>query len=114
MISLREHAEIGRVMKLMEGESPQFTDEQLEAAESYALKWNPVSGKTLLCLYDAADAGLGSMEFEDPDVAIAFVEEYFDLEDDDLSDLESYDWANDTYDDRLLNAQSDDGTSDVA
>jgi hypothetical protein len=111
MISLKEHMEINRVVKLMEGESPQFTDEQLQAAESYALKWNPVSGNTILCLYDAADLSLGNMEFEDADVAIAFVEEYFDLEDDDLADLESYDWANDNYDDRMLNALGDDGTS---
>lgn len=111
MISLREHAEISRVVKLMEGESPHFTDEQLDAAESYALKWNPVSGNTILCLYDAADLCLGTMEFEDADVAIAFIEEYFDLDDDEMSYIESYDWANDNYDDRVLNALADDGTS---
>lgn len=112
MISLKEHAEISRVMNLMEGESPQFTDEQLDAAESYALKWNPVSGNTILCLYDATDMCLGNMEFEDADVAIAFVEEYFDLDDDDLADLESYDWANDNYDDRVVDASQADGASD--
>lgn len=111
MISLKEHIEITRSVQLMEGESPVFTAEQLECAASYALKWNPITGMTALWLYDDANQGLGSMEFEDPDVAIGFVEEYFDLDDDDLSELESYSWANDNYDDRVQNALADDGTS---
>lgn len=111
MISLKEHIQITQAVHLMEGESPVFTSEQLECAESYALKWNPISGMTVLCLYDAQGQGLGSMEFEDPDVAIAFVEEYFDLDDEDLADLESYEWANDNYDDRVNDALADDGTS---
>lgn len=114
MISLKEHIEITRVVQLMEGESPQFTDEQLQAAEFYTLKWNPVSGNTKLCLFNAASEQLGDMEFSDPDVAIAFVEEFFDIDDDEAADLESYAWANDNYDDRVQNALADDGTSDAA
>lgn len=107
MISLKEHIEITRVVQLMEGESPQFTDEQLAAAEFYTLKWNPVSGNTKLCLYNAGGEGLGDMEFEDPDVAVAFVEEFFDIDDDETAELESYAWANDNYADRVQNALAD-------
>lgn len=113
MISLKEHIEISRVVQLMEGESPQFTEDQLQAAEFYTLKWNSVSGNTKLCLFNAASESLGDMEFEDPDVAIAFVEEFFDIDDEETANLESYAWANDVYDDRLANAQADDGTSDA-
>ena len=111
MISLTEHIEITRVVQLMEGESPSFTAEQLQAAEFYTLKWNPVSGNSKLCLYNADSEQLGDMEFEDPDVAIAFVEEFFDIDDEETAELESYAWAN--VDDRIQSALADDGTSDA-
>ena len=115
MLTLNEHLEISRVVSLMEGEQTEFTDEQLDATEYYEMKYNPVSGNTILCLFDDAGQKLASVEFEDADVAIAFVEEYFDLDEDDVRDLESYDWANDgedNYDDRLQNAVADDGTTE--
>lgn len=111
MISLKEHIQISEMVQLMEGESPEFTPEQLEAAEYYTLKWNAISGNTILCLFDAAGQGLGNVEFEDADIAIAFVEEYFDIDDDEIASLESYEWANDNVDDREQNALADDGTS---
>jgi hypothetical protein len=104
VIGLKEHIEISDKVNLMEGESPQFTDEQLDAADYYQLKWNAVSGNTVLSLYDANGDGLGSVEFEDADVAVAFIEEYFDLDEDELEKLENYSWVDDdsdNYDDRV-------------
>jgi len=95
MITLQEHIEISEKVLMFEGEAPAFTEEQLEAAEFYQLKWNAVSGDTELYLYDVNGEGLGSVSFEDADIAIAFVEEYFDLDEDDILDLESYAWADD-------------------
>lgn len=115
MLTLNEHLEVSRVVNLMEGEQTEFTDEQLELAEFYEMKFNPVSGNTILSVFDESGLKLASVEFEDADVAIAFVEEYFELDEDDLRDLDSYAWANDgedNYDDRLQNAVADDGTSD--
>lgn len=114
MLTLREHLEVNEAINLMEGEQPEFTDEQLDKAEYYELKWHPVSANTILSLFDEAGEKLGEMEFEDADIAIAFVEEYFELEEDDIRDLESYAWANpENYDDRVIDTMQDDGTSDA-
>jgi len=114
MLTLNEHLEISRVVQLFEGEQTEFTDEQFERAEYYDLKWNPVSGNTILSIYDESGLKLGEIEFEDADIAIEFVDEYFDLDEEDLRDLQSYSWADDgdNYDDRVKNAVADDGTSD--
>lgn len=93
MLTLSEHIEIEEKLKLFEGESSIFTDEQLDAAESYEMKWVPYTGQTELYLYDVDDNGLGSVTFDDADIAIAFLEEYFELDDEELDDLESYSWA---------------------
>lgn len=112
MISLNEHIEINRVINLVEGEQTEFTEEQFEKAEYFDLKWNPVTANTILCIYDESGLKLGEVEFEDAEVAIAFVEEYFELDEEDIRDLESYAWASeDNYDDRVSHAIEDEGTS---
>lgn len=93
MLSLNEHIEINKVVQLMEGESPTFTDEQLDAAEKYSIKWNHVTGNTSVTLFDNMDQSLGTVDFLDPDIAVAFLEEYFDLDDADKEALESYAWV---------------------
>lgn len=111
MITLSEHLEISEKMKLLEGESPDFSDEQLDNAAFYKLRFNPVTGNTELYLYDDAEQGLGHTEFEDAEIAIAFIEELFDLDDEDLADLNDYTWANEdpeasdeNYDNRVEDA----------
>lgn len=112
MISLHEHIQIEEGIQLLEGEQTEFTEEQYEKAEQYDLKWNPVSGNTILSIYDGAGLKLGDVEFEDAEIAIAFVEEYFELDEEDLRDLESYAWASDdNLEDREIEAMQDDGTS---
>lgn len=110
IMSLNEFIAIDeQVSMLVEGESPVFTDEQIEKAEYYDLKWNPVSGNTELRIFDVAGQPLATVEFEDPEIAIEFVQEVFELDEDDVHDLENYAWA-DGFDDRVYNALQDDGT----
>lgn len=94
MLNLNEYTEIHEKMKLFEGESTEFTDQQLDDAEFYQFKLNPVSYCTEVTLYNAAEEPLGTVSFEDADIAIAFIEELFDLEPEEAESLENYDWAN--------------------
>lgn len=101
-IQLQEQAD-----RLTESEQTFFTDEQIEKAEFFNVKWNPVTGKTELYVYDANGEGLGSVDFDDEELAIAHIVEVFDLEEDDLLDLESYAWANDI-DSKVIEVALDD------
>jgi hypothetical protein len=94
MLNLNEYTEIHEKMKLFEGESTEFTDQQLDDAEFYQFKLNPVSYCTEVTLYNVAEEPLGTVSFEDADIAIAFIEELFDLEPEEAKSLENYDWAN--------------------
>lgn len=94
MLSLNEHLQIDETLSLFEAEETSFTDQQLDAAEFYIFKLNPVSFGTEVTLYDAQQQPLGTMSFEDADIAIAFIEDLFDLDPEDLDYLESYAWAN--------------------
>jgi hypothetical protein len=113
LLQLQEFIDINEDLDLvLESEQTQFTDEQLEKAEYFELKWNPVSGGTKLHIYDEAGEPLGSVEYPDEDVAIEMALELFDFEEDDLYDMESYAWANDDIQGtREWEALQDDGTS---
>lgn len=93
MLTLSETLEIQDKLKIFEGESTEFTDQQLDDAEFYHLRLDLVSFQTVVTLYNAAEEPLGSVSFEDADVAIAFLEELFDLDPEDMEDLENYSWA---------------------
>ena len=95
MLTLNEYIEIQEhVNTLVESEQSFFTDEQIDQAAYYDLKFNPVSFMTVLSLHNEAGETLASVDFEDADVAIAYIEDTFDLEDGELEYLDSYAWAN--------------------
>jgi hypothetical protein len=101
MLSLQDYTLINEEIEhLFEGELMQFSDDQIVQAEYYDIKWNPVSGKTEVNLYNSEAAPLGTMAFDDADIAIEFIEDNFDIDDDDVEELENYSWA-DNYDDRI-------------
>lgn len=113
MLTLKEHIEIHEAVTHMfaDIDDHPFTDEQIDAAEFYELKWNPVSDQTELSIYDGNGATLATAGFSDPDLAIEVVEELFDLDEDDLLSLRNYEWA-DNFDDRVWDALQDDGTEE--
>lgn len=78
MLSLKESFELDR---LAEAWNTEFTDDQIEAAEYFNIKFNPVSNKYMLVLYDVQEEPIGSVEYDDVDFMMAFIEEYFDLGD---------------------------------
>lgn len=95
MLTLQESMEIHEKFKslLIEGEQTEFTDQQLDDAEFYIFKLNPVSYNTEVTLYNASEEPLGTVSFEDADIAIAFIEELFELEPEDMTYLDSYGWV---------------------
>ena len=94
ILTLQESIEIHEKMKLLnEGEQTEFTDQQLDDAEFYVFKLNPVSYNTEVTLYNASEEPLGTVSFEDADIAIAFIEELFELEPEDMTYLDSYGWV---------------------
>jgi hypothetical protein len=113
MIPLKEHLLIeAELNNLMEADVvPQFTDEQIEKAEYFDLKWNAVTGKTMLCIYDENGEGLASVGFDDAEIAMAYAEEVFDMDEEDSMDMLSYAWT-DNLEDRVYDALQDDGTSE--
>jgi hypothetical protein len=114
MLTLTEHIEINEeVQRIVESEQTSFTDEQIDKAEYFDLKWNPVSFKTALHIYDAAGLSLASVEFDDADVAIEYAMDVFEFDEEDLRDIDSYAWANDGNTElREYDALADDGTSE--
>jgi len=96
MLPLTEFVQIQEdVQRLVESEQTFFTDEQIDLAEYFDLKYNPVSANTALCIYDADGQQLASVEFEDADIAIEYAMDIFEFEEDDMRDVDSYAWAND-------------------
>lgn len=71
------------------------TDDIIDQAEYYNLDWDAVAGKAVISLYDENSSVLCSVSFNDADMAIEFIQEYFELDESDVADLESYNWVND-------------------
>ena len=94
MLTLEESVEIHDKVRLFEGEAPYFTDEQMDKAEDFDIRLNPVTFGVDVTLYGAGEQSLGTVSFEDADIAIVFIEELFELDPEDLEWLESYAWAN--------------------
>lgn len=84
-LSLREYLEVDQ---LTEAWNTEFEDSQIEKAEYFNIKFNPVSQAYTLVLYDIQSEPLGAVEYKDIDVLMAFIEEYFDLGDEDSVPVE--------------------------
>jgi hypothetical protein len=113
MLQLNEFIEIQeKVESLCEAEQSFFTDEQVDAAEFFDLKWNPVSCCTVFSIYNEAGEKLASIEFEDEDIALEYATSMFEFDEEDYRDLDSYAWANDGKEMREYSVMQDDGTSD--
>lgn len=113
MIDLKEYSKIyEEVERLVESEQTFFTDEQIDQAEFYELKWNPVNFKTAIHIFDSAGQPIASVEFDDAEYAMEYVESIFELDEEDLLSLNSYQWASDI-ENRVYAALDDDGTSDA-
>lgn len=81
MLSLRESIIIS---KLHEDWIGAFTDEQIEAAEYYKVsQLHDLSGYDIQ-LYNDAGESLGSVVTSSIDAACAYLEELFDIEDDEI------------------------------
>lgn len=123
LLSLRESIEINETAEILDFNYPGFDEDVANKTQGYKIRWNPVSGNTVVALYDEADQHLVSIEFDDADIAIGFLEEMFELDDEELAWLEDYGWVEETKDDvpattddnledRVINTLSDDGTSE--
>jgi hypothetical protein len=75
-----------------------FDAETIDQAEHFTLTYNPYTLRTVVRLMDAHYQSLGSVEYESAELAMAFLEEYFDLDDEDAGFVNSYEWADDTKD----------------
>lgn len=92
LVSLREYIEVDN---MNEAWYATFTQEVIDQAEHYELGINPYSRNTYVRLLDAEYQNLGEVDFESSELAIAFVEENFDLDEEDLEWNDSYEWAED-------------------
>lgn len=108
MTNFREYVRINEQVNIIcESEQTFFTDEQIEKAEYYDIQWNPVSANIDLRIFDEGGNGLGSVEFEDADLAIEYIETIFELDEEDRIDLNSYKWAS-SAEDRVYHSIQDD------
>lgn len=115
MIPLSEFIAINEeITQLCEAETSFFTDEQIEKAEYFDMKWDPVSFKTALHIYDVNGEPLASVQFEDADLAIEYAQDVFEFDEEDWRNIDSYAWANNGNTKlREYEVRQDDGTSDV-
>lgn len=95
MLSLQEFHNINEAVEqcLNESDAPEFSDDQIEATAYYELRYNEALMQTELHIFNELGESLGFMRFDDPDVAVVYVEETFELEEDELEGLDNYDWA---------------------
>lgn len=90
MLVLKEYIELERVN---EAWYTTFDQETIAQAEHYYLGVNPYTQRTFIRLMDDKHESLGEVEYESAEMAIAFLEEYFDLDADDMEWNDSYEWA---------------------
>lgn len=77
MLSLNEHKEINEAVQSMD---TQFTDDLIDQAEYYDIEEDEVTLQTTVTIYDVNGAVLATANVEDYDVAMAYMEEVFYLE----------------------------------
>lgn len=88
MITLREQLEANAICEQW---TEEFTDEQIEKAEFYKVKELYDKSGYLVMLYDDKEEELGGVVVPDMDVAFAYLEEIFDLEEVDAVEVEEED-----------------------
>lgn len=71
----------------------EFDQDTIAQAEHYHLGVNPYTQRTFIRLLDANSESLGEVEYESAEMAIAFLEEYFELDTEDMAWNDSYEWA---------------------
>jgi hypothetical protein len=91
------------------------TSEIEEKAESYDISWDVASQKTILSLFDTESNKLCAVRFENPMVAIGVLEELFDIGEEDLDELYSFNWVPEDYapSDDLDGSHDFDGNSNL-
>jgi len=71
----------------------EIDEEFIAMTEGYSLSFDQKTCKTVVRLFDAADEMVTECSFESSEMAIALLEEYFDLDEEDQLWNDSYDWV---------------------
>jgi len=77
MLTLNEYKEIKEAVQSLD---LQFTDDVINKAEYYNIEEDEVEMQTIVTVYDANGGVLVTANVEDYDMAIAYMEDMFDLE----------------------------------
>jgi hypothetical protein len=87
MLTFKEHQMMNEMVQSLD---PQFTDDVVDKAEYYDIEEDENTLMTTVTIYDANGGVLTTAQVEDYDMAQAYLEDHFDLEqyepDDDNSD----------------------------
>ena len=87
MITLTEYVESEKWVN-------EIDEEVIAMAEGYTIGYDQKTFKTVIRLFDAADEKIIEGRFDNSEMAIAMLEEYFDLDESDQSWNDSYEWVN--------------------
>lgn len=85
MLSFTEHKMLSEMVQSMDA---QFTDDIIDNAEYYDLEEDEVTLQTIVTIYDANGGVLTTATVEDYEMARAYLEDQFDLEEYDDEDAE--------------------------
>jgi hypothetical protein len=77
MLTLNEYKEIKEAVQSLD---LQFTDDVIDKAEYYNIEEDEVEMQTIVTVYDANGGVLVTANVEDYDMAVAYMEDMFDLE----------------------------------
>ena len=77
MLTLKEQQEISEAVDMMDS---QFTGDLIDKAEYYDIDEDPITMLTKVTIFDVDGAALATAEVEDYDMAMAYMEDNFDLE----------------------------------
>lgn len=89
MITLTEYVQADRWVDTLD-------EATATAAEGYTLGYDQKSNKTVIRLFDKDEKMIGEGKFDSSEMAIALLEEYFDISDEDRQWNESLDWVKDS------------------
>ena len=77
MLTFKEHVQLKEAVQSMD---LQFTDDVIDKAEYYDITEDETTLQTIVTIYDANGCVLTTANVEDYDVAMAYMEDMFDLE----------------------------------
>jgi len=77
MLTFKEHVQLKEAVQSMD---LQFTDDVIDKAEYYDIDEDETTLQTTVTIYDANGGVLTTANVEDYDVAMAYMEDMFDLE----------------------------------